>query len=84
MASKKPSPLSVAASALVGVLKDKALTAKLEGRIHRTMLWKWSTGRAVPDLERAVLLEELTEGRVRVKDWLLVAQAAPALAQGAA
>ncbi len=67
--AKKPRPLSIAALALVDALKDEALQQALEEHIHRTMLWRWSTGRALPDLDRAFLAERLTGGRVRAKGW---------------
>lgn len=76
----QPRPPTVASLALAEALQDAALAESLEARIHRTMLWRWSTGRAQPDLERAFLVEALTEGRVKAKDWTVLAPEAPALA----
>lgn len=34
------------------------------------MLWRWTTGRGLPDLESAALLEEITEGKCPAKGWV--------------
>lgn len=64
-------PLSASAAALAEILLNKELAKKLETRFHRTMLWRWSTGRGLPDLERATLLDEQTEGQVAAKGWIV-------------
>lgn len=63
-------PLSPSAIALAEILKDDPETVRrLADRIHRTMLWRYSTGRRLPDLARAVALHRLTGGRVPVDGW---------------
>ncbi|HMJ55707.1 MAG TPA: hypothetical protein VK540_26710 [Polyangiaceae bacterium] len=36
---------------------------------HRTVLWRFRTGRGLPDLETAVDLCNLSQGRILERDW---------------
>lgn len=70
----KPSDSS---RALLEVLKiDRAsdwlsaAAAERGEKLHRTELWRYSTGRVTPHADRAALIEELTEGRVLANGWM--------------
>ncbi len=78
-----PSPtLPPSAVELAKILREsQELAQRLTKRVHRSMLWRYSTGRSIPDLERAVLLEDLTGGRLTARGWI---QPAPADAEVAA
>jgi hypothetical protein len=53
-----PSPSS---RALAEALKNTTIAAALEGRVHRTELWRYAKGYVTPAADRAALLE--SEGR---------------------
>lgn len=69
---KKARSLPEAACVLAECLRDAATATKLGEVFHRTMLWKWSTGRGCPDLASAFLLEDLTGGRLPARLWAAV------------
>lgn len=74
---RPPRPLSPSARALATLLEDEEKASRLTA-IHRTMLWRWSTGRGSPDRDRAFLLEELTNGEVSAKTWATPEASKPA------
>jgi len=76
--AKKPTTLAPSAIALEAYLQECSdeERAALVGQVHRTMLWRYTTGRGEPDLERAFLIEDLTGGRVTARGWVLSSSAA--------
>lgn len=56
----KPRPeLMPAANALAVALARPEVQEALEARIHRTMLWKYSTARQHPALPHAIFIEDV-------------------------
>lgn len=67
---KNPGPLSVSAASLGAILDRSGKAATyIRERWHRTMLWRWRTGRGRPDLDTAAELHKVTRGRVRADGW---------------
>lgn len=68
MKYKKNSPLNT-------IFKDmcisKALLARKIG-ISPQRLQNYLSGRSVPPLEIAVRIEQFTEGKIKVKDWIMI------------
>ncbi|TAK10591.1 MAG: XRE family transcriptional regulator [Anaerolineae bacterium] len=64
-------PLSKAAEGLKAALSaDSELAKRLEARgVHRTMLWRFCTGRRKPSVETAALLERETKGEAPASGW---------------
>lgn len=64
-------PLSPAAKALDAALTgNRSLVAQLVSQgVHRTMLWRFRTGRSKPSVDTAAVLERETCGRVRASEW---------------
>lgn len=56
----------------VGVLKLAGETG-----IHRTMLWRYSTGRSKPDADQIAKLHRASGGRVAADGWETIAQPEP-------
>jgi hypothetical protein len=70
---RNPGPLPPAGEALAEVLKTNGKMAQaIKKRFHRTMLWRWKTGRGTPDLHSAPELQKLSRGRVRADGWTVV------------
>lgn len=69
--TESPRPLSMAAKGLDEALNgDKALTKRLEEKgVHRTMLWRFRTGRGKPSVETAALIERETGGLAPASGW---------------
>lgn len=62
-----PSESSVA---LAQILEEGGEAAEaITARFHRTMLWRLRTGRRLPELETAIVLETLSEGRIQAAGW---------------
>lgn len=40
-----------------------------EEKIHRTVLWRYRTGRGKPDADTLAKIERITEGRVPANGW---------------
>lgn len=57
----KPIQHSPSSRALAEAMEKTSIVAALEGRVHRTELWRYSTGRVTPAADRAALLE--SEGK---------------------
>lgn len=67
---RAPGPLCTSARALLESLQTGGKTAiAIRERFHRTMLWRWTTGRGVPDRASAQELHILSRGRVRKDGW---------------
>lgn len=63
--------LPPSAELLAKVLDEDGGPAKtIKERFHRTVLWRWLTGRRPPDLESATFVERATNGRVPASGWL--------------
>lgn len=63
--------------ALLQVLEADGAAAKLEEaakqlgqKLHRTEIWRYSTGRVTPAADRAALLEDITGGAVKANGWV--------------
>lgn len=71
MRRMRSKPLPPSALELAKFLKDAPLTKRqaLLKRVHRTQLWRYKKGKALPDRERSVLIESLTDGLVTVLGW---------------
>lgn len=63
-----PSESSVALAAVLEEGGEHA--AAITARFHRTMLWRLRTGRRLPELETAIVLQDLSGGRVDAAGWL--------------
>lgn len=46
-----------------------AAAVEVGQKLHRTELWRYSTGRVTPHADRAALIEDLTDGRVLANGW---------------
>jgi hypothetical protein len=62
-----PTPSGIA---LGEVLDEGGPIAKaIEAAVHRTMLWRFRTGRRQPDAETIAKLHNLSNGRVAANGW---------------
>jgi len=63
--------LSASSRALEKELRPEGATSRLakETGIHRTQLWRYSSGRQKPDAEQIARLHRATKGRVRADGW---------------
>lgn len=67
--------MSQSAIELHRLLEEKSAEADaIKERFHRTVLWKWRTGRGKPSADVLGILEQLSGGRVRANDWLDIAK----------
>jgi hypothetical protein len=64
----KPCPSSRALDELLDT--DGPESEAIRARFHRTMLWRYRTGRRKPDIETAKTLAELSGGRVPMNGWV--------------
>lgn len=63
---KPRAELMPAAAALAAALERPGVQAALEARIHRTMLWKYSTARQHPALHHAIFIEDVASVPARL------------------
>lgn len=62
---------SPASRALDALLTEGGPEAeKVAARFHRTMLWRFRTGRRMPDIVTASALHALSGGRVAIDGWV--------------
>jgi hypothetical protein len=55
---------------LAEVLEEGGETAeKIRAAVHRTMLWRFTTGRGVPDADTIATLHDLSDGRIAANGW---------------
>jgi uncharacterized protein YegJ (DUF2314 family) len=58
------------ARALGEVLDEEGEAARaIRDAVHRTMLWKYRTGRSKPDADTIALLHRLSDGRIAAHGW---------------
>ena len=63
-------PLSQSARDLGEILEAGGeLADAIREAIHRTMLWRFTTGRRKPDADRIALLHRLSDGKVAADGW---------------
>lgn len=63
--------LAPSAVALSIVLSEDGQAARaITARFHRTLLWRLTTGRGLPDLATATELETLSGGRIDATKWI--------------
>jgi len=80
MATAIPGPTD-SSEALDGLLeKDVPETRAILKRFHRTMLWRFRTGRRSPDLQTAIELQKLSGQKVPAAGWGLRKKSARAKA----
>lgn len=61
---------SVASRALNQLLDEGGeLADAVRAVVHRTVLWRYRTGRGKPDVDTAAKLEEASAGRVQANAW---------------
>ena len=62
-----PRPAGVA---LAQLLEEGGEAAeRIRAAVHRTMLWRFTTGRGVPDADTIAILHDLSDGRVPANGW---------------
>lgn len=72
-AERKPSGCGL----LAEILDENGLEAQaIRARFHATMVSRWKHGARLPDLQSAILLSEITAGRIAVDAWKLPEQTA--------
>ena len=54
---------------LDAMLKDKAFRDAAQGIVHRVTLSKYRNGHWTPTIDKAIALEKLSRGKIRVKGW---------------
>lgn len=68
---------------LVALLdEDGDAARKIRQSIHRTQLWKYTSGKRRPDVDGAYQIEQLTDGRVLASDWGVYPDGRPVTERG--
>jgi len=59
-------------AALAAVLNEEQEAAtKIRERIHRSQLWRYTTGRGQPDANQIAFMHRVTKGRIAADGWAL-------------
>lgn len=61
---------SLASQTLARILEEEGpMAERIRAKLHRSALWRLSTGRRQPRISTAMMLERVTRGRVMASDW---------------